>query len=404
MNTPRIAFFTDSYLEVNGVARTSRQFARFAKETNRPFFSVHTGPRTRTWVEGSLQTYELKASPFLIPLETDLFFDLFFLRHRPRLMRALRAFRPDIVHITGPGHIGMLGAILAWQLKIPMVASWHTNVHEFGARRLRKVLRFLPETPRNQAGDLLEQLTLAAILWFYKFGRVLYAPNPELVAMLRTYTGRATYLMTRGIDTDLFSPNHRTRTSDEFVIGYVGRLSPEKNVRCLVEIERFLIAAGIQNYRFSVVGDGGDRPWLASHLRRADLPGILLGEELSRAYANMDVFVFPSETDTFGNVALEALASGLPTLVSSGGGPKYVIRPGIDGFESADSIGFAQDILKLYRNRELHRQMSHEARQGSFRFSWHAVFQDVYSHYEEAFSTAPLLSAPRPAARVLSQT
>jgi phosphatidylinositol alpha 1,6-mannosyltransferase len=393
MRNPRIAFFTDSYLEVNGVARTSREFARFARDTERPFFSVHTGPVTRTWREGALQTYELKASPFVIPLETDLFFDLLFLRHRARLLRALRAFRPDILHVTGPGHIGMLGALLAWQLKIPMVASWHTNVHEFGARRLRKLLRFLPDAPRQESGELLERITLAAVVWFYKFGRVLYAPNPELVSLLQGQTGRPTYLMTRGIDTDLFSPRHRTRSgSDEFVIGYVGRLSPEKNVRCLVEIERFLIAAGIENYRFCIVGDGGDRTWLANHLRRADLPGVLLGERLSEAYANMDMFVFPSETDTFGNVALEALSSGLPTLVSSGGGPKYIIRPGTDGFAASDTIGFAQHILQLYRDRGLYRQMSLAARQGAFRFSWPSVFEGVYGHYQEALAASKVPS------------
>ncbi len=396
MTEPRIAFFTDSYLEVNGVARTSREFARFARETNRPFLSVHTGAETRHWQEGTLSTYELQNSRFLIPLETDLSFDLLFLRHRAWLQRALRRFQPDLIHITGPGHVGMLGALLAWQMNIPLVASWHTNVHEFGGRRLQKVLRFLPRPVRVAAGDLLQQVTLAAVLWFYCSGRVLFAPNPELIYMLRSRSGRPTYLMQRGIDLDLFSPAHRARTDDEFVIGYVGRLSPEKNVRLLAEVERLLLARGVTRYRFLIVGDGADRSWLARTLRRVELPGVLHGAALARAYANMDAFLFPSETDTFGNVVLEALASGLPTVVSAGGGPKYIIRPGIDGFAAGTAEAFADRLAELYWHPDLRRQMGRNARGSASRFSWNRVFEEIYGHYEEVLSSADLPSVAEP--------
>ena len=88
---------------------------------------------------------------------------------------------------------------------------------------------------------------------------------------------------------------------------------------------------GVEDYRFLIVGHGGDEAWLRERLHRAEFTGVLRGEELARAYANMDLFVFPSHTDTFGNVVLEALASGVPAIVTPDGGPKTIVRDGETG-------------------------------------------------------------------------
>lgn len=391
---PRVAFFTDSFHEVNGVARTSREFEKFAAGRAYPFLSIHPGKKTRCWQNGELTSFELRNSRFSFALETDLRFDPLFLRHWFRLLRALRKFGPDLVHVTGPGHCGLLGAIYAHYLQVPLVASWHTNVHEFGTRRLRKMMRYMPWLITDSVCDASEQRALDILLWFYRMAKVQFAPNPDLTDMLSGRTKRPCYLMRRGIETEVFSPARRTRTTDKFVIGYVGRLSPEKDVRQLVKLERKLIAAGITNYRFVIVGDGGDRPYLTEHMQRCTLPGTLLGEELSRAYANMDVFVFPSETDTFGNVVLEALSSGLPAVVSSGGGPQYIIDDRVNGFKTASVDHCAKVVIELYRDRELLRRMSAAAREKAFSFSWSAVFDNVYSHYPEAFEKTVLARQP----------
>lgn len=396
MIVPRVAFFTDSFHEVNGVARTSREFARFARNANYPFFSVHTGPQTARWTEGNLTTCELKLSWASLRLEKDLFFDLLFFRHLSRLQRALQSFRPDLVHVTGPGHQGLLGAILAHRLRVPLVASWHTNVHEYSAKRLVTVLRRLPAGSRSAVCAFAENISLDIILWFYRRARLLFAPNPELVNMLFQRTGHPAYLMQRGIDTDLFSPAHRHRADDEFVIGYVGRLSSEKDIRVLQELEQRLIAAGLSDYRFLIVGDGDERDWLAAHLQRRHFPGVLRGEALACAYASMDAFVFPSKTDTFGNVILEAMASGVPPIVSTGGGPKYIIRPDIDGYVAPDIQACVQSILALYHDRSLRHQMSANARQRAMTFSWEGVFGDVYAKYEDALASGLLRNLNEP--------
>lgn len=151
---PRIAFLTDCFHEVNGVALTSRQLDAFARRHDLPFLSVHVGPQTREWHDGSVTTVELKRSPASVPLDAGMHFDTLCLRHLPRVKKAMQAFQPDIIHITGPGDGGLLGFILSLQLNIPLVASWHTNLHEFAARRLERMVgTVLPRNPTKTLGE-----------------------------------------------------------------------------------------------------------------------------------------------------------------------------------------------------------------------------------------------------------
>lgn len=386
--TPRVAFFTDSFHEANGVALTSRQFASFARARYYPFFSVHAGPKTEHFKRGTFETFELANSNTLLHLEHDLRFDLKFWRHRQPLRKALAAFEPDIVHVTGPGHLGMLGALLAHDLKVPLVASWHTNVHEFGASRLRKALGRVPGA--GVASRVIERASLDLTVRFYKLAKMGFAPNPELVEMLRNRTGKPVHLMQRGIDTDAFSPAHRPEGDRPFTIGYVGRLSAEKNVRLFVEIDAALRQAGLSNYRFLIAGEGSERAWLRDHLPGAELPGLLRGDALAAAYASMDAFVFPSETDTFGNVILEAMASGVPVVVSAHGGPKFLVRENETGFVADRPQTYASAIAALLADPTRLAAMREAARESAKGRGWHAVFEGVYTCYREALQSGIL--------------
>jgi phosphatidylinositol alpha 1,6-mannosyltransferase len=383
---PRVAFFPDSLHEVNGVALTSSAFVNFARSRDYPFLCVYAGPRTEHIQSGNQESLVLANSRAALGLEHDLSFDLLFLRHRKETRRVLAAFRPDLVHITGPNHIGMLGAIVAHDLKVPLVASWHTNIHEFAARRLLKTLGSWPRSWRTRVAQNVERWVLYLSLRFYQLARLTFAPNPELTSLLESRTGRPSYPMPRGIDTELFSPARRRRSDGDFIIGYVGRLSAEKNVRILVEIDRILRDHGLRHYRFLIVGEGGERAWLRERLANADLPGVLRGEALAAAYASMDIFLFPSETDTFGNVVLEALASGAPVVVSPRGGPKFLVREGEDGFIASEADGYARAAIALYCDRDRRGRMSAAARQSALGRSWDAVFEGVYERYRQAFS------------------
>ena len=322
MGVPRVAYFPDSFHEVNGVAHTSRNFVAYAERRQLPMLCVRAGTRgERVQRQGSVTTLELRRSRFAVGVEKDLAFDPVFLRHGEAIAEALHGFRPDVIHMTGPSELGLFAAWFARKLEIPLAASWHTNVHEYAGTRL-------PKAFGGWAARLAERTTLAASMRLYARAQVLFAPNPELCAMLSAGTGRPCGLMQRGVDTTLFTPGRRTRAAVKpYVLGFVGRLSVEKNVALLPRIQRKLDGMGL-DARFLIVGHGAEEATLRRELPTAEFAGVLRGEALAGAYANMDLLVFPSHTDTFGNVVLEALASGVPAVVTPDGGPRYIVRTG----------------------------------------------------------------------------
>ncbi len=390
-SVPRVAYFPDSFHEVNGVAHTSRHFEAFARRRNLPFLCVRAGDRAQPLREdGNVWTLELPRGFLSFALEKDLRFDPAFLRHIPLIGEVLDRFRPSLIHITGPSEVGMLGAMLSKEMDLPLAASWHTNVHEYLARRSDWVFKLLPRQSMVTE-QTIEDLTMAAAAKFYSVAQVLYAPNPELCALLRRATGRPCHLMPRGVDADLFHPSKRRRDPEDrdHVLGFVGRLSVEKNVALLAQVQDQLEAMGHKSFRFLIVGHGGEEAWLRERLPRAEFTGVLRGEALSTAYANMDLLVFPSHTDTFGNVVLEALASGVPAIVTPDGGPKTIVRDGVTG-RIAEDADFAVAVSSVLSHPETHASMRLDARAHALTMSWDAVFEGVYAGYKA------ILPAPRP--------
>jgi phosphatidylinositol alpha 1,6-mannosyltransferase len=384
MRVPRVAYFPDSFHEVNGVAHTSRNFVAYAERHGLPFLCVRAGGRAGAFEQaGELRTLELGRSRTSVRMEKDLEFDTLFWRHGGTIRRQLERFQPDVIHITGPSELGMFGAYFAWELGIPLAASWHTNVHEYAARRMG----WLTGKLSARAGATTERGVEAGALWatsrFYQLAKVLFAPNEELCRMLEKTTGRPCHLMQRGVDTEWFSPVHRTREESDrtVVLGYVGRLSIEKNVKLLVRVRRELAAMGVGGVKFLIVGHGSDEAELRLELAEAEFAGVLRGAALAQAYANMDVLVFPSHTDTFGNVVLEALASGVPAVVTPDGGPKFIVRDGETGFVTEDDQ-FSTAVADLVRDRARLDGMRLRAREYALGCSWDAVFDRVYAGYE----------------------
>ena len=385
---PRVAYFPDSFHEVNGVAHTSRHFEAFARRRNLPFLCVRAGDRAQAVTEdGNVWTLELPRGFLSFALEKDLRFDPAFLRHIPLIGEVLERFKPDLIHITGPSEVGMLGAGLAHYLGLPLAASWHTNVHEYAARRSDWFLRLLPPRQSAATEQKIEDLAMAAAAKFYSVAQVLFAPNPELCRLLEHLTGRSCHLMPRGVDAELFHPAKRRRKADDrgHVLGFVGRLSVEKNVAQLVQVQEELERMGHRSFRFLIVGHGAEVDWLRERLPRAEFPGVLRGEELAAAYAGMDLFVFPSHTDTFGNVVLEALASGVPAVVTPDGGPRTIVRDGVTGRIVPDE-GFAAAVAGILGDPARHAEMHKAARAYALTASWDSVFEGVYAGYEALFS------------------
>ena len=381
----RVAFFADSYLEVNGAAMTSQRLVAYAKQKGYPFLCIHAGPKTEVAPDGSVTYLSLKRSPVSFSLDEDLAYDPLFQRHSNRVLRQLLAFKPDVLHITGVNDVSIVGAYLGWKLQIPIVGSWHTNIHEFAAHRITKMLRFLPRAAVGRIAGFAERKILDGAVLYYKMPKVVLSPNQELVDLLGQGTGRISRMMTRGVDAEKFSPQKRTVDDGIFRLGFVGRLRAEKSVRLLVDIEKGLLKAGKTNFKFLVVGEGNEREFLEKNLIHAEFTGFLDGEQLSEAYANMDVFVFPSETDAFGNVTQEAFASGVPAIVTDQGGPKFIVRHDETGFIAKDLNDFVKFSSELMDDPGKLSRMKLQARESAMSRSWDAVFEGVYDAYQTAF-------------------
>jgi phosphatidylinositol alpha 1,6-mannosyltransferase len=386
----RVALFCETFEETNGVALTARELLAFAKRHERPLLAVQGGSRRSPSQDGSVTRIELPRGWASFGIEHDLRYDVLLWRHLPYVRRALWRFRPDVIHVVSPGEFGQLGAWLAHVLRIPLVASWHTNLHQFAGRRLKTLLGFLPGAVAANLGRISENVALATLLKFYGIARVLLAPTTEQVTWLHEATGRPCFLMSRGVDRQQFHPAKRTVADTTLRLGYVGRITPEKGVRLFLEIERALLSAGHRDFQIVVVGEGSEREWLMQNLTHGVFPGVLRGEQLAQAYANMDLFVFPSRTDTFGNVIQEAAASGVPSIVTSEGGPQHLVTHGVTGVVARTDGEFVASIVDLLSVAEQLRAMGRcsleRVRTAS---TWDAAFEMTYAAYRYARKNTP---------------
>jgi glycosyltransferase involved in cell wall biosynthesis len=385
---PRVALFADSYLEVDGAARTCRKLTGFAKERGYPFLCVYADKKNETWTDGSVTYLTLKRSPLAIPMDEVLKYDPFFARHLKLVGKALDEFKPDLFHITGINDVSINASILAHQRQIPMLGSWHTNLHQFASRRLNKIFRFLPEKWRNSISGLAERQIYKGLVLYYKMPKIILAPNQELVESVGKGSGRDAFLMGRGVDSELFSPEKRTVNDGILRLGFAGRLRAEKNVRLLADLEKRLLEMGKTNFKFLIVGEGNEREYLEKTMKTSEFTGFISGETLAEAFAKMDIFVFPSETETFGQVTQEAMSSGVPAIVSPLGGSKFVVKDGETGFVAENFEDYVKFTVELMDNPEKLAKMKQAARDFVISNSWDTIFEGVYEAYQKTLDVA----------------
>jgi glycosyltransferase involved in cell wall biosynthesis len=258
---------------------------------------------------------------------------------------------------------------------------------------LNRVLAAAPRKVRERASLTIERESLRGLLRFYRAARFVLAPNQSMVDLLHARTGKPAFLMRHGVDLAKYSAAPSgSHTGRPFCIGYVGRLTTEKNVRFFMELESTLLSAGQQNFAFLIVGEGGQQKWMQRHLQNAEFAGVLRGTDLAAAYGRMDAFVFPSLTDTFGLVVLEAMASGIPVIVAPETGQRVGIEDGVSGFLSRD---FGESLLRLMRNPSLLTSMSGAARKFACEHSWQSVFEQLYETYADGLSADARMRALR---------
>ncbi len=297
--------------------------------------------------------------------------------------RRLEAFDPDIIHIAAPDFLGHNALALGRRLGRPVVASYHTRYETYlkyyGLDRLR--------------GFLTRRLGA-----FYRACREVYAPSPSMVdELVAQGAGGNVRLWMRGVDTERFNPAKRRREwreargigASEVIVLFVGRLVREKRLDTLVDALGRLRAARIKA-RAVIVGDGPESARLKAALPDALFTGFLSGEALAQAYACADIFVFPSDTETFGNVTLEAMASGLPTVCADATGSRSLVEAGVTGYLHAatDGAAFFSSLARLAGDDQLRARMGAAARERSRRFSWDAAMAELLSRYQALAAAA----------------
>jgi glycosyltransferase involved in cell wall biosynthesis len=305
---------------------------------------------------------------------------------RRQAKERLRAFKPDIVHIAlAPDLLGYSALRLARRWKIPVVASCHTRFetylkHYWYAAALGGPLRYYLRS-------------------FYGVCREVYVPSQSMIDALVADGFRNNFrLWPRGVDTSRFGPDKRSsdwRTKhgideNEVVVVFVSRLVREKQLHALVASLRLLEVRNIA-HRSVVVGNGPERAALERQLPHAVFTGFLEGEELAAAYASSDIFFFPSETETFGSVTLEAMASGLPCVCADATGSRSLVAHGRTGYlgEPGCAREFADHIAALARDPELRRQMGAAARERSLEFSWDETMARIHGYYKSLLAETP---------------
>ena len=377
----RVGHFTDTYHEVNGVALTLRQQAETAMRLSRDLTIVTCSPENGEGEKNvrnfkPLKEYELPEYP-----EQKLYLP-------PFLEMLDYAYERGFTHIHSatPGPIGMAALGIARILKLPFYSTYHTQLPQYA--------RALTNDPTIE--DLVRRFTI----WYYDQAEIIFCPSQSTADELVGWGLAASKMRVfpRGIDIDHFHPSKRngffSQDADaerSLRLVYVGRVSREKDLHVLEKAYRGILERTDRRVHLVVVGDGPYRAEMEANMKGLPVTftGYLDGEDLASAYASSDIFVFPSTTDTFGNVVLEAQASGLPVIVSDRGGPCENMIHGETGLITIgeDEESFAAAILSLANDDTRRTHMSKAARDYVEERSFESAFYRTWDMYHESRET-----------------
>lgn len=298
----------------------------------------------------------------------------------PNKTRArLEEFAPDLIHIATPDLLGYKALKFAGAKGIPVVASYHTHFTSYLKYYKLKIL---------------EPLVWKYLRWFYGHCRHLYVPS---ASMKEELNGRGIThgleLWARGVDTELFNPGKRNMewrrkigfADDDVIVAIVSRLVWEKNLKTFAGAVN---KSSAQNNKIKalIVGDGPEKKEFKRMIPQAYFTGYLSGDALAEAYASSDVFFFPSETETFGNVTLEAMSCGLPVIVADATGSKSLVDEGKNGFigQPHNVEEFSTLIGQLAQNDIKRSRMSKASREKALKYDWDHVMDNLLSLYQLA--------------------
>jgi glycosyltransferase involved in cell wall biosynthesis len=379
----RLALFTDTYApDVNGVAKTLARWVDYLRKRGVPVRVFAPSPPRRA--ESAAGTAERLASiPFFLYPECRVSVPV-----SPAAERKLLEFRPTVVHVATPFGVGWAGRHLALKHGIPLVASHHTHF-----------VRYLPFYNLQWMGKLLWRY----LHWFHRPCRKIYVPSPSVLEECRGYGWKRLEIWSRGVDTSVFFRDadreklrqERNFPPSRFVILYAGRIAPEKQPDVAVEAAaRFALRSGA-DAELVLAGDGPSAAEIgqlaASRGVRARMLGAVPQAELRRWMSAADAMLFPSPTETFGNVVLEAMACGLPVIGARAGAVPDLLRDGETGLlcGAGDADAFAAALGRLHESRELRAKLGDAALAEASGRSWDEVFDRLLASVTDACRHTP---------------
>lgn len=368
---PRVALFTGSYNHIaDGVSLTLNRLVKHLEEQGAEvliFAPTISNPPIQH--NGTLVPVPSVSAPGRPEYRVSRGFP----RH---LQDQLKAFKPNLVHVATPDVLGYQAMRWAYRNDVPLVSSYHTHFASY--------LKYY-------GLSILEGTLWRYLRWFYRKCQQIYVPTPSMKAVLEANgITKGLLLWPRGVKTERFQPAKRSLEwrrdlgieDDEVVVTFVSRLVWEKSLDVYADVIEGLEAQGLR-HRALIVGDGPAREELAQRLTKALFVGYQKGDDLARAYASSDLFLFPSETETFGNVTLEAMASGLPCVCADATGSNALVRHNQTGFLAPprESDTFLDYTARLVQHASLRTQMGKAARDRALEYDWTKILGLIPNYY-----------------------
>jgi len=367
----RVSLVTETFApQINGVSRALEELRRHLAERGDAVQLIHPD-----YGAPAGNPFDQPARAVNPPFYKDLYLPIPPFR---RVHEAIDAFRPDLIHIATSALLGLSALRHARRRATPVVSSFHTNFDQYAA------CYGIGWT----AGAIQRYLR-----WFHNQTRATYVPSLAALDRLNRLGFKRLALWPRGVDSALFRPDRPSRLSirralgwspDDRVIVHVGRLAREKNIGFLAS-SLGIVAKRRPGVRLLIVGDGPSRPEMEARLgSAARFVGFRVGEELADHYAAGDLFALASRTETFGNVALEAMASGTPVVALRAGGVVDIVEDGVTGsLVDPDSPPrtFADVLIRLVDDAEARRRMAGAARAFAESQNWGVVMEDLRDSY-----------------------
>ncbi|MBO9598456.1 MAG: glycosyltransferase family 1 protein [Cohnella sp.] len=382
--TMRLALFTDTYSpEINGVAKTLERWIAYLRRKGIECI-VFAPARPKEEEVAAKSAERLTSLPFFLYPECRLA-----LPRSPEAERKLMAFKPTVIHVATPFGTGIAGRSLALKHGIPLVASHHTHF-----------ARYLPYYNIQWLGKLLYRY----LQWFHRPCRTIYVPSESVLEDCRNEGWSSLEVWSRGVDSEVFHPfvdreelfKAAGLPPNRFVVLYAGRIAPEKQPEVAVEaVARFVAESGA-DVELVVAGDGpemADMKALSAKRRlRARFLGSVSHRTLQQWMASSDVMLFPSATETFGNVVLEAMACGLAVIGANGGAVPDTIRDGYNGLLGApgDADDFAAKLAYLYHQPSVRARLAGAGLFEARSRTWDGVFERLLRSMEAAAEASPI--------------